>query len=459
MEEEKKTKKNREDRVGLGQLLIWNSRQISVSVFVLLSGFLMIYCTDTLKIPAAVVSMILVASKVLDGITDMFAGFIVDRTETKWGKGRPYEVFIVGLWICTWLMFSCPVGWSTMIKCVWIFIMYALVNSICLTFLNANGTPYVVRAYKDNQIVKLTSYGSIITMLAAVIFNIIFPGLMAKIATSPAGWSRLVLMLAVPLTAIGLLRMIFVKEKYNVDAGTTAGEKIKVKDIGAVLKTNKFILIIALMTFGFNFVCNMGVNVYYFTYVVGNVGLMGVLAAAQIISLPLALAFPKLIAKFSTINLMIAGFVISAVGYLFNAIAGANMGLLAIGAILTGAGTVPANMLIALVIIECADYNEWKGIPRMEGTMSSINGLAQKVGAAIGTGALGILLSLAGYNGDAANMPQTAITMIKLLYGIVPMALYLLTALTLKGYKLNKMMPQIKADNEARRAAAAEKEK
>ena len=51
-------------------------------------------------------------------------------------------------------------------------------------------------------------------------------------------------------------------------------------------------------------------------------------------------------------------------------------------------------------------------------------------------------------------MPGAAITMIRLLYGIVPMILYLLTALTLKGYKLNKMMPQIKADNEARRAEA-----
>lgn len=87
-------------------------------------------------------------------------------------------------------------------------------------------------------------------------------------------------------------------------------EKTESKDIGVVLKTNKYILIIALMTFVFNFICNMGVSVYYFTYVVGNVGLMGVLAAAQVISLPLALAFPKLIAKFSTINLMIAGFLI-----------------------------------------------------------------------------------------------------------------------------------------------------
>ena len=52
-------------------------------------------------------------------------------------------------------------------------------------------------------------------------------------------------------------------------------------------------------------------------------------------------------------------------------------------------------------------------------------------------------------------MPGAAITMIRLLYGIVPMILYLLTALTLKGYKLHKMMPQIKADIESRRAEAA----
>ena len=100
MEEAKKTKKNRDDKVRFGGLMIWNSRAISTAIFVLVSSFLMIYCTDTLKIPAAMVSMILVASKVLDGITDMFAGFIVDRTETRWGKARPYEIFIVGLWLC-----------------------------------------------------------------------------------------------------------------------------------------------------------------------------------------------------------------------------------------------------------------------------------------------------------------------------------------------------------------------
>lgn len=454
MKKVKEVKKNKDDKVGFGRLMLWQSRAVSSSIVVLMLGYLMIYATDTLKIPAAAVSLILVASKVFDGITDVVAGFIVDRTETKWGKARPYEIFIVGLWLCTWLLFSCPESLSTTVKCVWIFIMYALAQSVCCTFLNANQTPYMVRAYKENQIVKLTSYGSVVTMLAAVAFNVAFPTLMGSIATSASGWSRLVLMFAVPLAAIGILRMLFVKEKYDVDVTTEQSEKLKVKDVVTVLKTDKYILLITVMTFIFNFVCNMGVNVYYFTYVVGNVGLMGVTYIAQMVAIPLAFIFPKLISKFSTIKLMFVGFLVSAVGYLINFFAGSNMILLMIGAVLTGAGTIPASMLISLVIIECADFNEWKGIPRMEGTMSSINSFGSKVGAALGAGALGVILSLVGYTGNAENMPGGALTMIRLLYSLIPMVLYAFTAFSLKLYKLDKLMPQIKADNEARRAAA-----
>lgn len=452
----KKEKKNKEGKLGFGTLLLWNSRAVSTSIVTLLLAFLMIYCTDTLQVPPAYVSIILVASKLLDGVTDMFAGFIVDKTKTKWGKARPYELFIVAIWVATWLLFSTPESMSMTAKLVWIFVMYALANSICYTFLNANNTPYLVRAFKSGQIVKLTSYGSIITMLAAVIFNMTFPALMAKIATSASGWSRLVLMFAVPMAAIGILRMLFCPEKYDVDAEQKNAEPLKVKDVFKLIKTNKYILIIALMTFVFNFVCNMGVQTYYYTYIVGNVALMGISAIAQIVALPLALFFPKLIEKFSTVKLMMAGFIVSAVGYLLNFVAGGNVVLLAIAAIMWGAGTIPASMLSALVIIECADYNEWKGNHRMEGTMSSLVGLGAKIGAALGAGALGVLLSMVGYTGDAATMPSSALTMIQMLFTLVPAVLYVLVALSLKGYTLNKNLAQIREENEKNRAAGKE---
>ena len=65
----KKTK-DPSEKLGFGNLLAWNSRMVSTSIMVLLMGFLMAYCTDTLGITPAYVSIILVASKLLDGVTD-----------------------------------------------------------------------------------------------------------------------------------------------------------------------------------------------------------------------------------------------------------------------------------------------------------------------------------------------------------------------------------------------------
>lgn len=445
--------KNKEERLGFGTLLLWQSRAISSSVsYLLISTFLMMYCTDALKVPAAVISAILVGSKFIDGVTDMVAGFIVDKTKTRWGKARPYEVFIIFMWLFTWLLFSCPESLSTAVKCVWIFIMYALVNSICNTFLNANNAPYLVRAFKNTQIVKLTSFGSIFTMLTGLIFNIFFPMAMGKIAVDAAGWSRLALMMAVPLGVIGILRMIFVEEKYDVDSESGGeNEPLKIQDAFKLFKVNKYIILITLVNFVFNFVCNLNVTSYYYKYIVGNIGAMGLASAATIVAIPMAFAFPPLIKKFSTSKLMMAGFFVAAAGYLLNFMAKDNIPLLMIGAILTGGGAVPASMLLTLVIIDCADYNEWRGIHRMEGTMSSVVGLGKKIGSAIGAGALGVFLQFSGYTGDAATMPSSAFVMIRLLMSFIPMALYIFTGIAMNTYKLDKQLPQIKADLEDKR--------
>lgn len=132
--------------------------------------------------------------------------------------------------------------------------------------------------------------------------------------------------------------------------------------------------------------------------------------------------------------------------------------MLAVAAILTGAGTIPGSMLIALAVLECAEYNEWKGLPRMEGTMSSINSLAMKVGSAVGSAGLGVLLSVVGYNGALEVQNAGTIMGIRILFSIFPMVLYVIVALTLVGYfKLDKQMAQIRKENEERRAAAEAK--
>ena len=78
------------------ECLLWNSRAVSQSMNIVIMGFLSIYCSDVLGINIALVGTLLMVSKIFDGFTDIIAGYIIDKTNTPLGKGRPYELCIIG---------------------------------------------------------------------------------------------------------------------------------------------------------------------------------------------------------------------------------------------------------------------------------------------------------------------------------------------------------------------------
>ncbi|GHU59658.1 hypothetical protein FACS189444_5340 [Spirochaetia bacterium] len=332
--------------------------------------------------------------------------------------------------------------------------MYSFVNAIFATFLNASKMVYMVRAFpRQEQYIAINTYGSIVTMIFIVGFNVSFPMLMATMATSAKGWSALVGIYAFPLALIGLLRFIFIKETNNVDI--TTGTRINLKDVITVLKTNPYIYIIALVSFMFNFVTNMGVDVYYFTYVVKDISLLGILSLTQVVIVPIVFTFPPIIKKYSVPRLMTAGIAAMCIGYIIAFIAYDNFPLLVCARLFIGIGAVPFSMLVPLLIIDCAEFNEWKKRPRLEGTLSNLNGFTTKVGSAFGAGILGILLTASGYTGSVETNPASAVNMIRMLYSLIPMALYILVVIALRFYKLDKLMPDIrKANEESRREAA-----
>ena len=450
MEAQNSKKKN---KVGILRLFCWQSSAVSVSLSTLVLIYVTIYCTDTLGMPPALVGTLFMVSKLVDGVTDVLAGFIIDRTETRWGRGRPYEIFMVILWLSTWLLFSCPESFSLAAKSVWIFCMYVFMNAICVTFLNANNVVYLVRAFETKeQQVKLTAYGSFFTMGAAVIFNMMFPMAMSKVATSAAGWSRLIAMLAVPLTLLGIIRMLTIKEQYNNDV-KAEGEKLKLADVFTLVKTNEYVVRLSLARFIANTVGSMGVTVYFWTYIVGNVSLMGVTSVTSIILLPLAFVLPLLRRKLGLGRLVIWGFCVSIAGYIMMFFFGGNLPAVVAATFLTTGGTVPFSMLFNIFLIDCADYNEWQGNPRMEGTLGSLTGFANKVGGAFGGFFLGIMLSLSGYDGTLQVQGDGAILMIRLLASVIPAVFYLVIILIMRTYKLDKELPKMKEEIEARRAA------
>jgi Na+/melibiose symporter-like transporter len=115
-----KEKKENPDKVGAVKFLAWQTRGVSAAANFIVASYVTIYCTDTLQMSPALVGTLLFIIKIADGVTDLFAGYIVDRTNSRLGKGRPCELAILGAWLCTWLLFSTPVDASLTAKCIWI---------------------------------------------------------------------------------------------------------------------------------------------------------------------------------------------------------------------------------------------------------------------------------------------------------------------------------------------------
>ena len=189
------------NKLGFGRLMAFKSSDIAAAwVNVIVLNRLSFYASTALGVPVATVGILLMASKIVDAFTDIFAGILVDNTNTKWGKGRPYDLSIVGMALCTILLFSASPEWSEFAKCAWIFSMYTFVFSIFSTLRLAAGNVYTIRHFSNNTVLlkKVASYGGIITMAASMMVSVAFPILMSRIATSAAGWTRAVAVVMVP---------------------------------------------------------------------------------------------------------------------------------------------------------------------------------------------------------------------------------------------------------------------
>jgi Na+/melibiose symporter-like transporter len=438
------------DRLPVGRFLAWRMRDWSLAANFIVMSYLTIYCTDTLKMPAALVGTLLLASKILDGIGEMFAGYIVDNTRSKFGKGRPYEFCILGLWICTYFLFSTP-DMGIVGKSIWVVIFYALVQSVFQTMLAAAQTPYMKRAWANKRVlVKLQSYGGILGTLLSAIVSISFPILMRTMATSHTGWSKLVMIYAIPLGLIGLLRFVFVKETYKVEG--EAEELIKLSEILKVFKTNKYVWILAGLTLLTNLLTGLNSATYYFTYVVGDIGKFGSIQALTMVLLLVMIFFPVLIKKFSISQLIFVSAILGIVGNMINYIAGGNMILLTIAFLISGMGSIAPAYLAGIMLLDCVTYSVWKGHPRVDGAIGALGGLATNVGSGIGSALMGFLLGAAGYVGGSAVQTTEAMSMIRALYSIVPACVYAIIAILMFFFDLEKKIPQMEKEISERSA-------
>lgn len=446
------------NKLGLGRLLAWKSSDIGAAgIQAIVLSYLTIYCTDTLGLNPAVLGTILMVSKLIDGAVDIFYAWLVDNTNTKLGKGRPYELAFFGMTLSTILLFSASPEWDLVMRYVWVTSMYILVFAVFQSLRVTGQTAYTIRAFNNNDtlLTKVASYGGIVTMLGSIVISMTFPMVMAKLATSAKGWTTTVAIYMIPLTIIGSLRFLLVKEDQSVDSGKSY-EKISIKDIFTMFSKNKYVWFYAGMMMFFNVSTSLGAGSYYFKWIVGNPGLQGVTSATSFLLVPVMLLFPVIIRKLGSVAKMVTLLsFISVGGYLIVFIGGGNLITTVGGMVVAGLVTLPMSYFQMLFVTRCATYNEVLGMQRMECSSNTISIFASNIGGALGSFISGILLSLASYNyGEAVTVQSdSALFMIRCLYSIVPAILVIGCGLCAwKFTGLEKLLDE----REAKKSAQAE---
>ena len=435
----------------------WTSRGLSLALNVILIMQLTYYCTDMLGMKATLVGTLLLASKLFDGVTDLVVGFVIDKTNTRFGKARPYEICIVFVWLLTILMFTTP-NFGTTGKAVFIFIMYTLINSICATFLNGGDAVYLARSVRsEKNRVSVMSFNGGIIMLFSIVFSMLLPQLIAGIGSTKIGWTVIAATIGIPMAIIGMFRFAFVKEVVHTGPTKTgeAEQTVPLKTGLSCIMKNKYIWILAGMTFVALLAMNIGsaVNTYYFKYIMGNIGLATLVSMSSMITPLVMIVFPVLTRKLGTVTILKIGAVLGVIGYGIRIIGGTNLVTLTVGSLIGGVAILPVTMMISIYLIDTMDYGEWKTGTRVEGMLGSVNSFCSKLGSGIASAIVGLIMGLAGYDGSLAVQSASANASIIALFNYVPMILMIVLLLLAISYKLDKELPQIKADLEAKRQA------
>ncbi len=442
----------KEQKLPRGFLPAWSSRGVALAINVVLLMQITYYATDVVGLSASLIGTLLLASKLFDGVTDLMVGIIIDKTRTKIGKARPYELFLIPLWLITILLFSTP-NFGIVGKSIHIFVLYTLIQSVCATFLNGSEAVYLARSVEGNLTrAKVLAVQGLVIMILAAAASIALPMLMASWGHQPGGWTKISLVYAVPLTIIGLSRFFFVKE-LNVEEKTVNASKISTKEAIFALFHNKYVFILAGAVLLANIITNMAgvVGAYYFTYIVGDLSMLSMVGLVGLVAPVVLLLFPLAMKHIGAMNFVRIGLWIALGGNVLKYFAGANVGLVVLGQMLSGIGSSVITMMIGVFIIQCMDYGEWKLGKRVEGTLNSITGFSSKVGSGVASGGIGLFMAVSGYVGKAEVQIDSALSAIVWSYSLIPALLCLLIIIILHFYDLDKKMGQIQEDLKARK--------
>ncbi len=375
-----------------------------------LATYLNVYYTDVLKLTTLWGGVFLVVfpivSKVIDAVTNIVMGIVIDRTKTKQGKARPWLLISAPMVTVTGiLLFTVPES-SDAFKAVWIMLSYNLFYSFSYTIFNMSHNlmvPLSTRNTTDRG--GLSVFNQITTiMMSGILVALVFPMvIMPIIGVDKSKWILLMSIISIIALPLTLLEYYFTKERVTEESADLPKEKMPFKEQLKIIFGDRYMVLMYAYFFIYTVgTClkNMGL-VYYCNYVLGtyNDGITQMLVSV-IGGIPMGIgifAVWPLAKKFGKRNVTMFGFVLYALGSLVCWLFPTNLVLVLAGQFIKNIGGLPCAYVFMALFADCLDHLEWKTDKRVDGSAMSIYNIIAVAMVGIMTGVFNWLLSISGY--------------------------------------------------------------
>ena len=441
-----------------------------------LATYLNVYYTDVLKLTGvwggAFLVVFPIISKIVDAITNVAMGYIIDRTRTKEGKARPWLLLSAPLLAVTGiLLFTVPSGSET-VQVIWLMVSYNLFYSFAYTIFNMSHNLMVPLSTRDTiQRGSLSVFNQIATiMMSGILVALVFPMvIMPAIGADKSKWIVLMSVLSILALPLTLLEYFFTKERVTLENQGTEEAAIPFRAQLKAIFTDRYMLIIyayfLIYTFGTS-IKNLSL-VYFCNYVLGtyNDGITQTLISV-IGGIPMGIgifAVWPLAKKFGKRNVTLVGFILYAIGSAVCWLFPTNMVIMLVGQFIKNIGGLPCSYVFMALFADVLDHVEWRSGIRCDGIAMSVYNIIAVAMVGICTGVFNGMLSQSGYvapsvvGGVTVAAEQSAAVKSAITFGFVGLEVItgIILAVLLVFLNVEKNIDKEQAEIKARREKGA----
>lgn len=426
----------------------------STFTYTFISGFIMMFLTDIMGLNSAIIGSLILVSKILDGITDVIAGTIIDRTKKKIGKAKYWMlVTAIPLALTCVLLFFIPTNATATLQYAYFFIVYSLMCDIFYTlYYVAYGTLGVLMTRNKNEQMTSGVVRYMMVMVASLIVSSASIALVNAFGGGVAGWRMTAIIYGAIFILLNLVLLLKVEEhdEFANDAAAQAPQqKIGLVQSAKILIRNPYFINYTFICIIYNAVLTMNssVGVFFMKYILGDESLLG-LFTLSMMSIVVGIMFaPMLEKKIGIYKMTLYGWIVSCVldiGF----IAGAHMhslALMLIFNILRWAFIGPYAASNIAICSEIAKHSYLKNGVHLEASCNGCTSMGTKIGGGIGTAIMGWLLDASGYVANAPVQPAGTNQMLIFMYAVLPFFIHIILTVLfglLKVEKANKTLEQ-----------------